>query len=338
MPRKKSKDTKLTPMLIVAVAILAIILVLKGGDVITAYVGYSSWNTTPAIVNTSNPGPTVGNCTVVDEPNDASNVDQVTLYAGQRKRVRLMCTVNDESGGNDFNDTDSNINGTLYYTSAGESWTTDNYQHYQNTSCEIGSIINATANLANCRFDVWWNARNSTDASGTTGWTGRMYAKDNGGNSSATAGSDTFAILPLTALDVCAEIAFGTVSPGSISSEKNCSVNNWGNIQIDIQVNGTDLSLQGTGGQGNIPVGAVKYNCTNGNGDFSDAWNTRMANLTNTASDSDTNCDGFDLPSNTTATSQDPIAPSKNSMWRVRVPYNARGNFGGTIWFIGEPG
>jgi len=328
--------SKLTPILAFAVILLGLTLIFKGGEIITAYAGFSSWNSTPATVNTSNPAPTINNCTAVDEPNDASNVDQVTLYGGQTKMVRCLCTANDESGGSDFNTSGANINGTLYYYTSGLSWTADNYQHYVNTSCEIGSIINLTANQVTCRFPVWFNAHNSTDASGTTGWNCTMYAKDNGGNSSAVAGSDNFSVLPLTAIDVCPQIAFGTVSPGAISNEKNCSVSNWGNIILDLKLNGTDLILQGTGGTGNILVGAVKYNCTDTSAALADAWNTRMQNLTTTATD--TYCTGFNLPPNNTAVGGSSTAVSNNTMWRVMVPNNARGNFGGTIWFVGEPG
>jgi len=329
------KLSKLTPILAFAVILLGLTLIFKGGEMITAYVGFSSYNTTPATVNTSNPQPTVDNCTMVDEPNDAANVEQYTLYGGATKRIRLLCTVNDENGGADFNDTDSNINGTIYYTSSGISWTTDNYQHYQNTSCEIGPYINATANFGMCKFDVWFNARQG-------GWTGEMFAKDNGGNTSLS-GSDTGTMLSLVSINICDEIAFGTVSPGGVSPETNCTVNNYGNIQLDVQINGTNLSLQGAGGQGIVYVGSVKYNCTHYIADGSasnsaEAWNEYSANLTGTPSDSDVNCDGFDLVSNTTASSANPNAPVRDLPFYIRVPNSARGDFGGNIRFVGETG
>jgi len=337
MPKKYN----VTSVLMAAIAAIIIFFVIEGGEVITGYVGFSSYNSTPSTVNTTNPGPTVDNCTAIDEPNDASNVNQVTLYAGGVKNVRCLCTVNDNSGGADFNTTGANINGTLYYTTASSSWTADNYQHYVNTSCEIGSIINMTSNQAKCRFNVWFNAHNSTDAAGTTGWTCNIWAKDNGDNSSATAGADTFAILPLTALSICSQINFGTLSPGDVSAETNCTVNNWGNIKLNLQLNGTNMTGQGLGTYtGQILAGSIKYNCTNTTAGWTSdfAWNSRTANLSGLLSDSTANCNLFWLSPNMTASAGTSTPTSNNTMWRLRVPNNARGNFGGTVWFVGLPG
>ena len=72
------------------------------------------------------------------------------------------------------------------------------------------------------------------------------------------AAPQTFAYATLAALNLGASsIDLGTLDPGAASAVKTLAVQNHGNVRIDVQVNGTALTLASPAAS--LPVGSLKY-------------------------------------------------------------------------------
>jgi hypothetical protein len=110
-------------------------------------------------------------------------------------------------------------------------------------------------------------------------------------------------------------------------SECNHTVKNYGNTQIDLQVNASTMTCSQNG---NIPAGFIMVHLT---------YNTAYASgypLTATLSDSASSLNAFNLAENNTASvanSFTPLPTQKDTYWGVGVPLNAKGNCQGTIHF-----
>jgi hypothetical protein len=72
------------------------------------------------------------------------------------------------------------------------------------------------------------------------------------------AAPQTFTYATLVALNLGASsIDLGAIDPGAASAIKSLGVQNHGNVQIDVQVNGTALTLASPAAS--LPVGSIKY-------------------------------------------------------------------------------
>jgi hypothetical protein len=121
----------------------------------------------------------------------------------------------------------------------------------------------------------------------------------------------------LTALDVPASLDFGSNQSGNYSINKSHSVQNCGNNQLDIQVNGSNVMPCSI--YGSIAVGNVSYSATQSGG---------YTNLTNTYATLDLNVIRATTDTNST----------KNSWWRLYVPYGVAGTCTGTITMLAKQG
>jgi hypothetical protein len=111
------------------------------------------------------------------------------------------------------------------------------------------------------------------------------------------------------------------------ASDLNTTMQNYGNVRIDMQLNGTNMACIGGGG-GTIAVSSLHYNCT----DYGQAY-TAMTALTGTPSDSAAACSGFNLQKNITATTQSPLVPTQDLPWKIKIPLGVGGNCSSIIWF-----
>jgi len=132
----------------------------------------------------------------------------------------------------------------------------------------------------------------------------------------------------LVAIDInSSTIDFGTLSPGE-SSPGAVNVSNYGNIEIDVRLNGTNLTCD----QGSMAVGNLLYNCT----DPITVWELDAGKgdqLTTTL----TTCTDFNLTESSDTSSP---SPTNNTIyWRILAPYGGaeavEGACSGTIWFLG---
>ncbi|MEM5814689.1 MAG: exo-alpha-sialidase, partial [Candidatus Aenigmatarchaeota archaeon] len=263
--------------------------------------------------------PTIGSVLVEDDI--PFPYDQVDLAAGQTKQVVCNGTVNDMNGGFDINA--STPTGRFYASPATFTCSGDNNNCYYNSSCAWLNTVNSTAQYAECRFNAWYNAKNTTGL----GWTCNLTVVDTIGLPAS--GTDTTDINPLLAVGTPAVISFGSMAVGDTSAnDVNATIRNYGNVQIDLALNGSALSCN----VGSVPATYLRYNCTH----YGQTYGTNMAYLPNTLSSA--NCTGFDLAKNSTATTQAPMAPAKNLPWKIKVPPAVFGNCQGTIWFAAVAG
>ncbi len=291
---------KKVQILYVVVLVLAAVLVLQIGNLIT---GYESTASVSTQANVGNVAPTVSN--VVLDDATPTPADQIDLSAGTTKTVTCTGVIDDQNGYDDI----VSANATIWSSSSSETAADDNNNHYTNTSCVLSAGYDTTKKNVTCTFSMQYYADNGT-------WTCKIYGIDN--SSAYGSATDTATVNSLIALDTDATLDFGTLSTGETSSsDVNHTVRNYGNRPIDIQLNGTDMSCSVLG---TIPVDKVKYSLT-----YDTAY-TNMTSLTTTM----TLLSNFDLAVKTT---DDATPISKDTYWKIQIPSGVKGTCTGTIQF-----
>jgi len=249
--------------------------------------------------------------TIVDD-STAEPPNKIDLIGNSTRLVWCNATFNDPDGANDLNVSWARV----YGLGGSNTCTGDNNNCYYNSSCGW-EAVNSTAKKASCTFNFWYNANP------TLAWTCNITANDTTGYTGS--GTDTVTVNSLLAIHVDDSIDFGTLAAGT--NETYCAHNhttwNYGNVRIDLKLNGTDLICQSP--YANIPAGYLHYNCTN----YNQLYATQSAALNSTPIG--TYCTGFDLSKNSTSTTQDPIAPLNKTYWGVGVPTGTSGTCIGTI-------
>ena len=329
----------LTPLLLMAVAVLAIAFFIRGGQLMYAVQSVnSSWATT----NITNSAPYEEGWSCSDDYTGSVDTT-VDLNGGSYKIVTCNSTVTDFNGANDFNGT--SIASAFAFFGPATSWTSciiggsPNFVNcVLNTSCAwLLPIKNVTSQYLECKFALWFNANNTT--AGSEYWNATHYQIiDLGGLTSNTGVYDTIEMAPLLAIGVDSVLAFGVKSAGvndtnvgsGCGSNPNCKVNvtNYGNIKFDVMVNGSAMTCVGGSG-GTIQPYSLKYSLTD-NSAF-----TSGTSLTATMTDSLATLTTFNLlPNQTTSIRSDPpTAPGKPTWWGIGVPPGVNGNCQGIVWF-----
>ena len=251
-------------------------------------------STVSSSATVTNAAPTVGTVT----PNDP-----VTLTESTTKAVQCNATITDTNGYADV----STVNGTLYDEAATNFESgNDNNNKFTNSTCTLSGGSGTTIN-AKCEFYVHYSA-NAAE------WTCALTAVD---NSSATGSANvtTVTVNSLTALATTSTLSFGSVALGSTTSnanELNVTVNNTGNAQIDVSLDGygasdgDGFSMTCSVGGTDITIGNLKYNLT--------ASNDYTANMTSLTDSAVTQTD-FNLAAETT----DSTASTKDVFWKMQI-------------------
>lgn len=224
--------------------------------------------------------PTVGTVSVTNP---------ISLNAGSTKEITCNATFSDADGWANV----TSVNATLWDAiSSTEGSVDDDNDHYTNSSCSIGTNTSTTEAPVVCTFNLQYYANNST-------WTCKINADD--GNATGSNQTNT-TVNSLLALNIPSTINFGTMSLGSTSTnttENETVVENYGNIQIDVNLSGNDMSCN----IGTIPVGNIKYSSVD------NTSYTSMTALTTSAVTLDLNV------------SQRTSTPStKTTYWRIQIP------------------
>ena len=336
--------SKLTPVLVLAVAVLAVALFVRGGEVLTA-LAISSTNSSAATVNITNTAPQVFNVRCFNAADNAqiTTSSKLSLLGGDVKTIYCNATVFETNGVRDLTGFYGSVHEDI--ATSGDLCAEDDRWCYQNNTCANVTDINTTAMEVRCTFKLWFNADNTTV---TGNWTGNITVKDSNNNVAynnyGLANRTNFSVDTLLAVGVDSLLAFGNKNAGTnmtnlggttstplgtattCDSECNHTLKNYGNTQIDLQVNGSALTCQ----PGSITAEYVKYHLT---------WNTAYASgypLTATLSDSTSNLNAFNLAENNTASIpnvQAPLPTTGTTYWGVGVPLNAAGGCQGVIHF-----
>ncbi|MFQ6009959.1 MAG: hypothetical protein ACE5J7_02460, partial [Candidatus Aenigmatarchaeota archaeon] len=235
----------LTPVLILAVAVLAVALFIKGGEVITAY-QVQTVNQTAPTLNITSIAPTMENVLCYDYNGDLltqmAGANELALKGGTTARVICNGTGADDNGAWEINGTVSgSIDGRVYDSTKTSACTADSTDCYVNSSCEVLGVKNATAQYFECTFDLWYHADNTSDSGDWYGWMNVSDTTSNGGDGQD---NDTFDVDELLAVGVPGVLSFGSHAPGdTLVTGKGHDVTNYGNVRIDLQINGTDPGM-----------------------------------------------------------------------------------------------
>ena len=157
------------------------------------------------------------------ELNDISTGDnQIDLNPATVRELNCWGTATDPDGLEDIN----SVWAVIYGATSSPGAADFDDDHYTNNSCDYD---NSTGNY-NCTFpDVQFYAVNGT-------WTCLVNVSDFSGNTNTS--NDTASISELLAIDIpdATEIDFGSVAVGTASGEHSVTVENEGNVPMDIDV------------------------------------------------------------------------------------------------------
>ena len=338
-------SNKLTPVLVLIVAVLAIALFVRGSDVLTA-MAISATNSSVATVDITNTAPQVFNVRCFNSGTDdqLTTASKLSLLGGDVKTIYCNATVFESNGLGDL----LSFYGSVHEDIAtnGDLCAEDDRWCYQNNTCENNTLINTTAEEVRCTYMLWFNADNTTV---TGNWTGNITVKDSATSPNVAFGNignrTNFSVDTLLALGVQSTLSFGTKSAGinmtnlggttgtvggtATTCDNNCNHTsyNYGNTQIDLQVNASSLTCSQTG---SIPAEYIKVSTT-----YNDAYIYGYP-LTANLADSTSSMNTFNLAQNNTASipnAQAPLSTTGTTYWGVGVPLNAAGNCQGVIHF-----
>lgn len=310
--------------------LLAFFLVITGLFIYSPSVisGANDQNDTAFIrVNVSNTAPYATSIVLSDA--DGGNID---LTPGDTIVVYCNATIYDPNGYGDI----STVNATISHVSLNDAGAHDgtvdaDQSRYTNSSCTSTSGSGLISEYT-CSFNVYWFALNGT-------WTCNMSITDTFllGEQGITYNDTTQEMNTLLALNVTETLDFGAIQALTTTSDRNATVYNLGNRELDLRMYGygnTDSEAQGDNNSmncdvGNISIGMLKYNYSSVNADF----NINMTNLT--ASYNANTWNEYNL-----AKSNDTGYSGSYNMtyWKLFIPTGVRGYCNGTIVFAAIDG
>jgi hypothetical protein len=240
----------------------------------------------------------------------------ISLVPGTTTTVYATGTVTDLNGPGDLDTATS----TIYRSgvAGGPACAPDTNSCYVSTAplCVISGCINNSCTVS-CSADIFFHA-DATDAESFEGeeWLATIEVSDDAGSigmNTVPAGVEVFS---LPALDVTSSISYGSLAISSTTiagANPTTTVQNLGNIPIDIRLDGTDLS---DGGSSFIPVSEQKFATSTFN--YSGCGITECPSLSSTTL---TNLE-MDLSKPTSAAS--PITDVV--YWGIKIPFGVASN------------
>ncbi|MEM2121918.1 MAG: hypothetical protein QXU20_04650 [Candidatus Woesearchaeota archaeon] len=234
-----------------------------------------------------------------------TNID---LIPGTVTPVECNGTINDTNGYQDI----SSVSAVFYDNLVALPTSPDNNEtHYTNSSCALSAGSGLSKNF-HCYFEVLYYANNAS-------WTCNVTAYDlDGAYNSST---NTTNINILVALNVSnTTIDYGNMAPLETSSSSVIeNITNHGNVQIDLTLNGTDMTCPNPFPA--IPVGNQHYNVTGTDQSYDLMAALTLAPVTVTA---------FNLPKRNDT---DALKAIRMTYWRISIPAGLKGVCQGNITF-----
>jgi len=233
-----------------------------------------------------------------------NNDNPITLTACENTIVVCNGTVDDGDGYGDINF----ISAVIYHSSSTPGAADDPNIHYTNSSCEISGGYATTKKDYTCTFNMAYFSNNGT-------WTCNVTAIDF--SNAQTTQIDTETVNLLKAVNVYENsVNYGVLEIGqTTTNDKNTTIQNCGNIQINVNLSGSDMSCTLNA----IPVTKQRYNVTKYNAGYSS-----MANLTSTPTYSGLTVFDTQVSANITG----------NVYWALQVPEGVSGACSGNITFL----
>jgi len=317
--------------------VVFLVIALFGVTIITPYVvGNVSNATVITKVNVTNTEPRIIKLVVYPDP--------IILSPGNVTKVYCNATVHDYNGWKDV--ANGNRNATFYDTDYNWNDANDDNYHYINASCgnctDAGAADGTNASCS-CTFYIQYYANDTT-------WQCNFTVADGGGayywnvtrrrKSLVNHNITNVTVDPLIAIDVPQSIDYGELAVTETSSMKNATLTNYGNVDINISVDGwggddeaqgQNLSMicrRATDGWNfaNISIGWERY-AYNSTMLFQDMFNLSSEetpiNITLHQRINDTNITfGHD---------------QNRTYWRIYIPPGTTGFCNGTIRFTARP-
>jgi len=268
-------------------------------------------------VNITHSRPEVLNVTIFETFNTSAT--SITVAAGATKRITCNATIRSWDGFNDI----VYVNATLWHWSTSNHSAIDNNNsHYTNASCFINNTIANTSGFIGyyeCNFDVYYYANNGTWACNVTALNSWNY---NG------SGYNTTTFYPVYALNVTNGIDYGNVAVYAYSNETVANVTNFGNMAINLSVEGYgtkrgDGLAMNCSTNGNISVANERFSLSS-TGNNGAAWSVKTP--LNSSQDLVAN---LTMPKQTIPGSQ----IINSTYWQLYIPPNPAGNCTGWIVF-----
>jgi hypothetical protein len=310
-----------TPILFLVVAVLAVALFIRGGEVLTA-LAVASENSSQVTLNINAVAPTCEGVVCYDTD---YTTDYIDLVGGGQRFVMCNATCTDQNGWGNMKNFSGNItNFTSPSCSQSAGTVANNVFCYVNTSCMNISIAgNASATRVECSWQFRYNAIN-TSKSGDWNFTIRVGDVD---GLAAVSASDTIDLNELLAIGADATVAFGSKNANANDSTVSIvdNVYNYGNIEMDFKVNSSSPISCGTS---TIAAEYLKVNLTTGNQYQAAYALTGTLGGPNGGPKWDVN-----LSANVTVTTEYPQATIRPTYWGIGVPGGVGGACSGYIWF-----
>jgi len=292
-----------------------------------------------SVLTVNNVAPSISASSIQVLDTDESGYLTLTVEQGQTTGFKVKFTVVDNNscqksgGGNEIASAVVHLRTSDLSQSqcdeAGEANNNDCYPVQVSCSQDAGSCNGTSDSDATwtCTFGLQYHADPTVAGTPKASyqWVAAVKATDDDGANSGLVDSttysnelDTFVAYDLTT----STIAYGSLDPGTDSSEQSLGLKATGNVGLDSQVSGTDM----TSGSDTIAVSQQHYNLQSGQG-----WGSGTA-LSATATEVELNCKKTTI----TATPE-----TKNIYWILRVPDpQPAGSYSGTntiTGVIGEP-
>jgi len=307
-----------TSILVLVVAVLAVALFVRGGEVMTA-LAISTTNSTVVTVNISGSTPTVSGMACWDA-DDAT--DYVKPVGGGQRFMKCNATFNDANGWGNIKNYTGNFS---YGTCASASLV----NCYLNATCKNTTLINTTAQKVECSYMVFYNAQNTSSAGD---WFGELQAGDVDGLQSPMV-TDAIDVQALLATGVNATLTFGARTVAT--NDSTCSVSygtnvyNYGNVQMDVAVNASDMTCNGVASA--IPAQYIHGNITPG------AFYIDSYALTASLAGPNVALSRFDINLSASTSTTDPaIATARTIYWGIGIPSGIGGGCENVMWFAAQ--
>ncbi len=255
---------------------------------------------------------TVGNATPTTSSVTINGGSAITLTEATSTAVAITGTVTDLNGCEDL----VTVNIAIYKqgttcVAAGNA-DNDNCYFYQDTNPAGSDSCTGegdTTYVASYSFNVQYYADGGT-------WLATITPADSEGGTGDNSSGVT--LNDLQSLDVSSSLNFGAVTNGSNSTGDNTTtVTNTGNIEIDFEVSGEDLTCSTTGA---IPVGNEEYSLSSFTyGDGTDLTDT-----------------GVDVNASLASPGNDTIPITDIVYWQINIPNGVEGTCSGNTTFTAQ--
>ncbi len=253
----------------------------------------------------------------------------IILSPGETVNVTSTATTSDPQGLSDI----ATTTGKIYRSglSATSTCTPDANNCYE-PSCATSTENGYNWYRIICSFDMWFHA-DPTDGgtyAGIQGWTAQEWVAwinviDSGGHSASSTNETApdVDVVTFLAFEISTTtINYGSVLPDETSNEQTLTVTTTGNIPIDVNATGTDMTWSG------YTIGVNQQHCSTTTKEF--AWDDGMVL-------SSTTYILIELEPNTKPTSH-PSTSTDDIYWKLKVPLDKpAGPYYGDISLIAAP-